>query len=485
MAEDKVHIHRCKHLKNFTITNNEVSENIKLSWQAKGLFRYLMKLPNNWKINIQEIVAHATNGEDSVRRCFKELEEAGYITKTRVKNSKGRFSGYSYDVFETVKVQKKLANFSSKNNNPPYRGKPHLEKPHLENPALLSTNILSTEELSTDVSLTYVKENIPQGLSKTKPCFKQNSNSCNNEKKQNFLKRKKLRKKKTKGNFSKSTSKNIHQNTSQTKVSIPTSDDLPLTNSNPCLKQESVRKDSYSRLNPNQKNKILTKEIDELVQYWFNKGLPKMRGNPVSNKTYEKAVTKLNLLLKGKVYNAAPEHTEFKNIKFDHIDWKHAVDNWHLVITSSDYMPIDKKIIKGTNLGDFILNDYTGISQFLTCVQDKLIKVRKFKKIDCVDPVTLKFLLNLFDKKLNENNINNVTILVNKIFEYLKDYEMSVSLYNQPEYKAKLIFESFTDNVKENPNYCKSENVFKEFSKHCLKTNSIYKKQDPRFNLYR
>ena len=61
---------------------------------------------------------------------LKELEDFGYLKRTMVKNDKGQFDGYDYNIFEK-----------------PQRQNPFSENPNSENQTQLNTNILNTKNL--------------------------------------------------------------------------------------------------------------------------------------------------------------------------------------------------------------------------------------------------------------------------------------------------------------------------------------------------
>jgi hypothetical protein len=84
----------------FVIINKEALNDTNLSWKAKGLLAYLLSLPDDWQIYESEIVKHAKDGIDSTRTAIKELIDAGYIERQRVRDEKGRLKGYEYNVYE-------------------------------------------------------------------------------------------------------------------------------------------------------------------------------------------------------------------------------------------------------------------------------------------------------------------------------------------------------------------------------------------------
>jgi hypothetical protein len=87
---------------NFTIMVNEVLKRNDLSLRAKGLYAYLMTLPDDWKILKSEVYTHFTDGKTSVDTAFKELESRGYILKSRVTDSNNRFTGWRFVILESL-----------------------------------------------------------------------------------------------------------------------------------------------------------------------------------------------------------------------------------------------------------------------------------------------------------------------------------------------------------------------------------------------
>jgi len=97
-------INRIKKTKNFSIISNQAARIETLSLKAKGLFYYLMTLPDEWNVNVSELVNHSSDGRDSHRSAMKELEAAGFILKSRSKCESGKFDGWDYDVYEEPKT---------------------------------------------------------------------------------------------------------------------------------------------------------------------------------------------------------------------------------------------------------------------------------------------------------------------------------------------------------------------------------------------
>ena len=108
-------------MNNYTKVANQVLEDATLSLKAKGLFAYLVKLPEGWKIRIVELAKHHKDSRDSVRTAMLELLKAGYLKRLGRSRDKGQLKDYEYRI--TTDFQ-------------PRPEKPTLEKPTLENPTL-------------------------------------------------------------------------------------------------------------------------------------------------------------------------------------------------------------------------------------------------------------------------------------------------------------------------------------------------------------
>jgi hypothetical protein len=136
---------RTEKLKNYSMIDNSVLQDKRLSWKAKGIMCYILSLPVTWKIYVKEVLTHATDGKESFRNGMKELEEYGYIVKNSIRNEQGRFLGYNYIVIEKPEIMDITTE----------AGKPNTDNPISENPPLLRTNVkneLLNKEINKKVS---------------------------------------------------------------------------------------------------------------------------------------------------------------------------------------------------------------------------------------------------------------------------------------------------------------------------------------------
>jgi len=85
----------------FTQIDNDLINNHKLSGKAKWILIYLLSKPAKWRVFERDIINHSKDGRDAIRAGIQELVKQGYITRgARVRNDKGHFKEYQYEVHE-------------------------------------------------------------------------------------------------------------------------------------------------------------------------------------------------------------------------------------------------------------------------------------------------------------------------------------------------------------------------------------------------
>ena len=134
-------VFRVNRNKNYTHMANYHFREKGMSLKAKGLLSLMLSLPEEWDYSVRGLAALSKDGRDSVMNTLTELEEFGYLRRTKALNAKGRFAGYDYDIFEKPQPRKP-------NTENPYPEKPCPGNPDTENPPQLNTNHSNTKELS-------------------------------------------------------------------------------------------------------------------------------------------------------------------------------------------------------------------------------------------------------------------------------------------------------------------------------------------------
>lgn len=85
---------------NFVTVHKNFIHDSNLTFKSKGILLYLLSRPDDWQIYESEILKHTNDGKDSLKSGIKELEEIGYVVRTRKRNDKGHLNGYEYLVYE-------------------------------------------------------------------------------------------------------------------------------------------------------------------------------------------------------------------------------------------------------------------------------------------------------------------------------------------------------------------------------------------------
>jgi hypothetical protein len=148
----------------FTIILNEVFRRVDLSARAKGLYAYIMTLPDTWEIHREELFTHFTEGRNALDAAFKELRDTGYIHRLELRDERGTFAGFKYVVYETAQDQPFPGKPQTENGETvaaqpfpqkpfpqkPFPQKPFPQKPFPQNQQLLITDLSNyPEELIT------------------------------------------------------------------------------------------------------------------------------------------------------------------------------------------------------------------------------------------------------------------------------------------------------------------------------------------------
>ena len=86
--------------KDYTVMSNYHLRDKRLSLKAKGLLSRILSLPENWDYTLQGLSCINREQLDAIRQAVHELERAGYIVRTRERDSRGRLRGAEYTIYE-------------------------------------------------------------------------------------------------------------------------------------------------------------------------------------------------------------------------------------------------------------------------------------------------------------------------------------------------------------------------------------------------
>lgn len=111
---------------NYTCISNDVFKS-DLSLKARGMLCTMLSLPDDWEFSENGLQAILRDGQTSIRSAIKELEGAGFLSRTRERDESGRMGKCVWIV---------------------------CDYPRFENPNLVNSNLGNEPQLSTKESST-------------------------------------------------------------------------------------------------------------------------------------------------------------------------------------------------------------------------------------------------------------------------------------------------------------------------------------------
>mgnify|MGYP003136750312 FL=1 len=118
---------------NFTMIDNKLICNNKLSAKAKGILIYLLSRPKEWYASVTDITKNFKDGTDAVKSALKELEKFMYLERTKTRKPDGTFLTI-YNVYESPDQHPKKQ--TTLLVNAIQSGKSTVDNPLVENPQI-------------------------------------------------------------------------------------------------------------------------------------------------------------------------------------------------------------------------------------------------------------------------------------------------------------------------------------------------------------
>ena len=112
--------------KGYTVVPQSITRKSGLSLKAMGLLTLLLSLPDGWEFSVNGVMSLVPDGRDSIRSGISELESAGFLKRSRVRDEKGALRGGDWVVYDH----------------------PTSENPTSENPTLVFPPQLNNQEVS-------------------------------------------------------------------------------------------------------------------------------------------------------------------------------------------------------------------------------------------------------------------------------------------------------------------------------------------------
>lgn len=105
---------RKKRKERFSIVDNKVIEDERLSFKARGLLIYMLSKPDDWKFYTEELAKRSNkDGISAIKTALNEIEDAGYLTRKQGHKKNGQFTSQDWILTDTStnspQVEKTLA----------------------------------------------------------------------------------------------------------------------------------------------------------------------------------------------------------------------------------------------------------------------------------------------------------------------------------------------------------------------------------------
>jgi hypothetical protein len=136
-------VFRIEKTQNYTVMSNHHLRNAGLSLKAKGLLSQILSLPENWDYTLAGLSHINRESVDAIRTAVQELEQAGYVARSRERKDNGQLGGTEYIIREQP----------DKNAIPPMPDPPTQDKPILENPTQVNSTLEKPTQLSKEKAL--------------------------------------------------------------------------------------------------------------------------------------------------------------------------------------------------------------------------------------------------------------------------------------------------------------------------------------------
>ena len=121
----------------YTVIDNNIFKNQKLTLKAKGMICTMLSLPDDWNFSEEGLSSLSNDSRTGIRNTLEELMKFGYLTRTRKRDDKGKLGDAVYTIYEE-----------------PMFEKPTLENPMFEKPMLVKRHnkILNNKVLNNKVN---------------------------------------------------------------------------------------------------------------------------------------------------------------------------------------------------------------------------------------------------------------------------------------------------------------------------------------------
>lgn len=84
-------IKRAPRPQNFLIVSQEVARDVRLSYRARGVLIRLLSNADGYQMSSEQLAGEGMEGRDAIRKALRELSEAGYLVRLKVRGTRGQW----------------------------------------------------------------------------------------------------------------------------------------------------------------------------------------------------------------------------------------------------------------------------------------------------------------------------------------------------------------------------------------------------------
>ena len=154
-VDDEMAVFRVEKNRGYTVMSNHHLRNKDLSLKAKGLLSQMLSLPEDWDFTLKGLSLINREQIDAIRAAVRELEQAGYIVRSRERDSQGRLRGADYIIYEQPQPVPDSPTLENPTLDNPTQEKPTQEKPTQLNKDIQRTDLPKKEKIITDEQSTH------------------------------------------------------------------------------------------------------------------------------------------------------------------------------------------------------------------------------------------------------------------------------------------------------------------------------------------
>jgi len=156
---EEKYIFRTKVEKEYTTIRNSLIKDKAISWGSRGLLIYLLSKTETWIVRKADLVSGSPASNHVIAKLLKELEVAGYIKRTRIRNKKGQWEWHTwvYDKPQSVPVGASIPHKSDVDKNQvrlSMNGEPIHGKPGY----IVSTELKKTDQTNNGIKKIYIQK---------------------------------------------------------------------------------------------------------------------------------------------------------------------------------------------------------------------------------------------------------------------------------------------------------------------------------------